>query len=168
MKRKVYLLAACISIFPATASATLYELTYFSDNYGALGSFTIDNNDILNNEGNNPLGGRYVLNDYIQSLNFSYNGMTWGTDDIAIGPTTAHQYTFIDEVPTSPSGNGSLAANDLGQRITTFHPSIGIRFGSEFITGHWQTELASVPLPASAWLFLSGLASLLTLRIKKS
>ncbi len=142
----MFLLFVTISVHLSTiADAAIYKISYVSDDYGTLGYFTIDSVDIINNRGNNPLGGDYVLNDFIQSLQFSFKGIKWGTDDIAIGPTTAHAYQFEGDMPINPSGNGSLADNGSGQRITTYHPSVGVRFGSEYVLGKWETIAVTDP-----------------------
>ena len=148
-------------------SAALYEISYISNDYGRLGSFTIDSQDIINNRGNNPLGGNYVLNDFIQDLNFSYNGMKWMSQDISIGTQEAHGFDFVGDIPVLTSANGALAINSNNESIVMYHPSVGVLFGSEYILGNWITsEVTAVPLPAAMWLMLTGLISLFSFRKK--
>jgi len=156
----------CLFAFAGSANATLFDIEYVSNNYGSLGSFTIDDQDIIDNIGDNPLGWKYVLNDFIQDLNFSYNGMSWTQSDIALGPTTAHAFDFIDGIPQLISANGALASNELGQRITMYHPSVGVRFGSEFVLGNWVTTQVSVPEPSSLSLLALGALGLILKRKK--
>ena len=145
----------------STAQATLFEIEYVSYDYGSLGYFTIDDQDIIDNMGDNPIGYNYVLNDFIQELNFSFDGIEWTTEDIAIGPTTAHGFDFVDGVPQLVTANGALARTDAWQSITMYHPSVGVRFGSEFVLGEWVTSVAEVPEPLTLSLFALGLAGLM-------
>ncbi len=160
-----------LSVFLLTcnniASAALYEISYMSNDYGLLGSFTIDGQDIIDNAGNNSLGGNYVLNDFIQDLNFSYNGIDWASNDISIGPNVAHSFDIVGGIPLLTSANGALATNSNNQSIVMYHPSVGVLFGSEYILGDWVTsEVSAVPLPASAWLMFTGLIGLFSFRKK--
>lgn len=166
MKR--LLSAAILALtFMSGAQAALYEISFISDDFGDLGGFTIESQDIIDNLGDNPLGGNYVSNDYIQSLDFSYNGLSWDSGDIAIGATTAHYYFFNGVVPLMGGGNGALASGQNGS-IVVYNGQV--QFGSDFVAGKWESALAPapVPIPAGLWLFGSAIAGLIGFRAKRA
>ncbi|MFC1588930.1 VPLPA-CTERM sorting domain-containing protein [Pseudomonadota bacterium] len=167
MKKLILNIIPLLLVFSSSATAALYEFSYISNDFGSLGSFTMDEQDIIDNIGDNLLGGSYVLNDFIQDLNFSYGGMTWNTADIAIGPMTAHAFDISGSVPILFSANGPLATNTFSQSITMYGGFV--MFGGDDVLGNWETSIAAVPLPASLWLMISGCLSLIGItRLKKS
>ena len=66
---KVIITAAFFCLSQASA-ASMLEFTYTSNEYGILGSFTMDDSVLLNNIGS-PYPG-YVSNAFISNLHFSF------------------------------------------------------------------------------------------------
>lgn len=159
----------CVLVFAigflGTANASILEFTYTSDDFGVVGSYTMDENDLLNNIGN-PYAGQ-VSNNFIIDLNFSVDGKTWTTADIDRNASAGYFTTGpIPEVDPG-STNGAYATNGFGS-IVQYNPSvIGVQFGNIYLLGTWSTSVATVPVPAAVWLFGSGLLGLIGMARRK-
>ena len=146
-----------ISIFvllsSVNANAAIVEFTYTSDSYGELGSFTIDDS-ILDGS-----SSQFVSNTNIIDLNFSYNGTALGVDDVVTTASTIFDSTDFNNIGIA-NGAGTLASNATGNAVI-FSGGYFI-LGSYTGYGSWSSEapLTSVPVPAAAWLFGSGLLGL--------
>jgi hypothetical protein len=152
--------------YAGTANARILEFTYTSNDFGVVGSYTMDENDLLNNIGD-PYAGQ-VSNNFIIDLNFSVDGKTWSTADIVRSASAGYFTTgSIPEVDPG-STNGAYATNGFGS-IVQFNPNTtGVRFGNISLLGTWSTSVSAVPVPAAIWLFGSGLLGLIGMARRKA
>ncbi len=154
--------AMMLVLLPHMSTASTLTFTYTSNQYGVLGSFTMDEAALQSNIGN-PYSG-YVSNSFISGLNFSYGSLTWTTSDI-----TTTDYTIFGlsgGVPQVVGGSGYLAhLSSIPGRsggITIFAPNWGTEFGTAGspIPGVWTTSIAPVPEPETYAMLLAGLGLL--------
>ena len=154
------LAAFLISCTSYALEAATFKFTYTADQYGVLGSFTMNDIDLFR-EINQPYTG-YVSNAFISKLNFNFQALAWSSSDIATSDYTI--FSVTGALPEVVGGSGSLAQlvsiPGRSGAITIFNPLSGTEFGTAGypVPGHWSTSVVSVPEPASSLLLVSGLA----------
>ena len=131
---------------------------------------TIDNpHDWFGNTGMlSTVSDTNVLTTTSNTATIDFTGIRWswaGTDNIVIYDTIAGDSGLANITCALDCGNGDTYILDYIGHIEQGSPS---GLGGEEVRIHLEGAISAVPLPAAAWLFVSGFIGLITLAKRKS